>query len=106
MTYGRYFATPLIALSIMTASGCPADDPGKPGKPSHPTVSLSNGSVLGPANYGIWFADNAKAACRWTVTMKGKIAASGGPHDAIISTPYGLKGGIVHTTGGCGKFTK
>lgn len=104
MNLGKYLATPLVALTVMASGGCPASDPGKPGKAHHPTVFLASGSVLGKSTYGLWHATNKSASCDWTVTMKGKIAASGGGYDAIISTP-GLNGGVVHAKG-CGKFAK
>jgi hypothetical protein len=90
----------LAALVVVAA----CKDPGKAGGTQHVAVRISDGTVLGKSNYGLWHADEAPAGCRWTVTLDGNIVASGGPNDAVISGT-GLKGGVLHATR-CGWFYK
>lgn len=105
MNIRKFITSGLTALALASGGGCPASDPGKPGKAEHITIYLKDGSVLSKSTWGFWRASNAKPACRWTVKINGQIAAQGGADDAIISG-HGLNGGVVHTNGNCGSFAK
>lgn len=91
-----------IASMIVGVVEC---DPGdESGEVKRVAIRIGDGTVLGKTNYGLWKADKPAASCRWTVTVQGKLAASGGPKDAVISG-HGLKGGVLHARN-CGWFYK
>lgn len=103
MNFSTFVGGAMVCLSLLaTANKCA--DPGQPGETEHITISLSDGSVLGKSNYGLWRADAASGSCRWWVEKDGRVVASGGPLDMIISGTS-TKGGVLHARG-CGKFMK
>lgn len=104
------FSKVLMVAALLlgaTANSCVPGDPGDPngaGKAKHVVGHIGDGTTLEKKNYGMWKAtDGASEACWWAVTVKGKVAAKGGKHDAVMSFP-GVKGGTLHTN--CGLFYK
>lgn len=100
----RMLVAMLAALgALLGIAAC--KNPGTAGPAQHKTIKIGDGTVLGKNNYGLWKpGDTARAGCRWSVSVKGKTAAKGGPHDAVISGT-GTKGGVLNANG-CGWFYK
>ncbi len=88
----------------MFVTGCPVKHITNPDGDQTVTIRISSGTVLGKSNFGMWKATEAKASCRWTVKIDGKLVASGGPDDAVISG-HGIQGGVLSATN-CGYFYK
>jgi hypothetical protein len=88
----------VVALAGM-GSKCSDSYYVNPDAPKTPkAVRIQDGIVLGKNNFGLFKANNPKPTCRWKVLLDGKVIASGGPKDAIISG-HGTQGGVVHATG-------